>query len=602
MEHCDLDRNNHGLKTAANKFSQGEEPFDATPVHKAAEKGDISNLTFLVHSVDNIDDYHPSGQCTPLHLAIQGDHAEAVKILLEAGADPEKLDYSDTAVDPPHPALDLAAWLGACKSLRVLIEHGVAMSTSSLVLAASLNQTDCMTIILQELNRDESLRDAKIGSARTALIYAAQCWHTEAVELLLTHVAGFPDLSAVEDRSCLTEAMFMALDEYCCDRHCRERLYERSPDKYRNLSHRFESMLRNLIHYGADINATVPETGMTRFWLLASPVPRFNLESVLGLLLSKGLRVDEGPRIDDDTGEYHPSPIMVALPYIKDIDTIKAMVVNGASFRVTDRNLRTPLHLAHTRATAEFFCSLGADTSAKDDQGRMPLHTACHEVHADVVDLLISRGSSVNELATEDQWVPLHFATCGRHYMTSNIYVSEESWNTATSTSRLQTVQILLKNGANIQATASDGRTALHGAAQKGDINLIRFLLEQGANVNAATITGETALHIVMAIRAVQTPTEPHILAMATLLLDYGADLEAKDETGATPLRKSIHGMVPVASSHGKIGPASNPGRFNMLIEKGADIYTIDNAGIRVKDVVDLEYWFFDKLGRLKLR
>jgi len=174
-------------------------------------------------------------------------------------------------------------------------------------------------------------------------------------------------------------------------------------------------MLQNLVHYGADIDATVPETGMTRFWLLTSPVRSFNLESVLGLLLSKGLRVDEGPHIDDGTGEYHPPPIMVALAFIKDIETIKTMVEAGASFEVTDQSLRTPLHLVQTRAIAEFLFSLGADSSAKDDQGRMPIHTACQKVHADVVDLLISRGSSVNDIATEDQWTPLHFTTCGRH-------------------------------------------------------------------------------------------------------------------------------------------------------------------------------------------
>jgi hypothetical protein len=99
---------------------------------------------------------------------------------------------------------------------------------------------------------------------RTALKQAAQCWHTEAVELLLTQVAGFPDLGAIEDKSCLTEAFSMALNEYCCGHRCRERLYRRSPDMYKNMPQRFLSMLQNLVHYGADINATVLETGMIR--------------------------------------------------------------------------------------------------------------------------------------------------------------------------------------------------------------------------------------------------------------------------------------------------------------------------------------------------
>jgi len=169
MEGLDLEGNNHGGRTSANKVMQDEELFDLLPVHKAAEQGDISVLASLVHSVEN-NSYDTYGECTPLHLAIHGDHAEVVKILLKAGADPEKVNYSDTAVDPPHPALDLAAWLGSCKSLRVLIDHGVVVSLSSLVLAASLHLTDCMRIILQELNKEESLYDTRQGCMRTVLI------------------------------------------------------------------------------------------------------------------------------------------------------------------------------------------------------------------------------------------------------------------------------------------------------------------------------------------------------------------------------------------------------------------------------------------------
>ncbi|EUC28824.1 hypothetical protein COCCADRAFT_8853 [Bipolaris zeicola 26-R-13] len=102
-----------------------------------------------------------------------------------------------------------------------------------------------------------------------------------------------------------------------------------------------------------------------------------------------------------------------------------------------------------------------------------------------------------------------------------------------------------------------------------------------------------------MAINAIKTLTGPRILAMATLLLDYGANLEAKVETGATPLRKAIDGMV---SANGKIGRGSEPGRFNMLIEKGADRYVADNAGIRIEDLIDPNYWFFDETGRLELK
>jgi hypothetical protein len=85
MENWDLEGNNYGGRTSANKVAQAEEPFDALLVYKAAEQGDILKLASLVHSVENIDDYNTYAAYTQLHLAIQSDHAEAVKILLKLG-------------------------------------------------------------------------------------------------------------------------------------------------------------------------------------------------------------------------------------------------------------------------------------------------------------------------------------------------------------------------------------------------------------------------------------------------------------------------------------------------------------------------------------
>ena len=106
---ADPEGNNNGARDSANKAPQAEEPFDTLRVHKAAEQSDISRPVFLVHSVEEMDNYDTYGVCTPLHLAIQGDHAKAVKILLKAETGLNKLDYSDIVVDLPNPALDLAA-------------------------------------------------------------------------------------------------------------------------------------------------------------------------------------------------------------------------------------------------------------------------------------------------------------------------------------------------------------------------------------------------------------------------------------------------------------------------------------------------------------
>jgi len=58
-------------------------------------------------------------------------------------------------------------------------------------------------------------------------------------------------------------------------------------------------------------------------------------------------------------------------------------------------------------------------------------------------------------------------------------------------------VRTLLKDGADVNTAQADGMTALHWAAQKGDVELAKVLLYASANVRATTrIGGYTPLLI----------------------------------------------------------------------------------------------------------
>ena len=75
------------------------------------------------------------------------------------------------------------------------------------------------------------------------------------------------------------------------------------------------------------------------------------------------------------------------------------------------------------------------------------------------------------------------------------------------------------------------GRTPLHQAAAKGDLEVIECLIKFGADVNAKTISGETPL--MKAIAFYQTDA-------AKLLLKFGADPEMKNEvTGKNCLNQA---------------------------------------------------------------
>jgi len=118
-------------------------------------------------------------------------------------------------------------------------------------------------------------------------------------------------------------------------------------------------------------------------------------------------------------------------------------------------------------------------------------------------------------------------------------------------------VRTLLKQGADVNTAQGDGMTALHWAAQKGDVELAQTLLYAGANVKATTrVGGYTPLLI--ASRNGQT-------AVVEALLSAGADANQATANGATALMLASQG--------------GNASAVNALINRGADV----NAKEKVK-------------------
>jgi len=95
-------------------------------------------------------------------------------------------------------------------------------------------------------------------------------------------------------------------------------------------------------------------------------------------------------------------------------------------------------------------------------------------------------------------------------------------------------VQRLLALGADIDVRNYKGKTALHCAAKAGFLNVINLLIEEGATVDATDNNGETPLF--EAIRSTIKNGEKQRAAMEALLTK-GADPNLKNRKGLTPLQ-----------------------------------------------------------------
>ena len=133
-------------------------------------------------------------------------------------------------------------------------------------------------------------------------------------------------------------------------------------------------------------------------------------------------------------------------------------------------------------------------------------------------------------------------------------------------------------NECNMDSPNEQGESPLHSASRAGDKELVKMLLEHGAKINRENSEGETALYLAAENHKALNPKVAFLkskealgqegkedaedISLVRMLVDEGANLDAKDAKGLTPI------MIAAVRGHTEV--------VKFLRDKGANLSECD--------------------------
>lgn len=277
--------------------------------------------------------------------------------------------------------------------------------------------------------------------------------------------------------------------------------------------------VQSLIASGADVNA-FDDTGMTPLMVASSE----GRTAIAKLLL--------GAKADVNAAGQDGTTALMRAASANRRDVMQLLLSSGANVNATNAGGMTALMVAAFGGYADAVRMLlagKADPNIADNQGRTALMAGATSGDAPTVDALLKSGANPN-VSDAGHGTPMTYAAAEGQGAVMNVLQQHGlkpnagDFALAAAGCHAEAVKIALASGVGVNGAAGQ-IVPLLSAAGTGCVEVAQLLIERGADVNAKDHDGWTPL-----IKAAQAGhTE-----MVQLLLDHGADMRAADNDGRT--------------------------------------------------------------------
>ena len=319
--------------------------------------------------------------------------------------------------------------------------------------------------------------------------------------------------------------------------------------------------------------------------------------------------------VKDDYGKTPLDAAFEDMDDIKSVEIAAELIMGGAddvtsefsyfqnAISVRNVNTRfddgqTPLHLAaisNHLAITEYLLQNSADTKVQDSSGATPLHEAVRYGNLEIAKLLLNSGANINArdnigktpvmlIFPQDKMLEIYslLVSYKADLLQKDMYGDTVLHTAAMLSVPGETLSLLVRNCADVNARNKEGVTPLEISIKKNDVLNAKFFTSNGANIHTQDTYGDSPLTLALngsteILEAVvnssnalsqdsegNTPLHIALLNDATLakvqyIISLTSDVDIRNRDGNSPL------FIAVLKNRQKVG--------EILLAKGADIF-----------------------------